>query len=542
MGYLVHICLGLLFLGIAEQAGTLVAPLPWGIFALGAVPYLVAALVRRWSMTGRFRAADLGFAFLHWSAPFLYLAALFVFGWMDSVEAWLGRRPSLIEWPGPGLFVAYAPFVGLCLLTIDARARVLAPSTRIAATRRFHARLFFSGLAPIALYVTVAWLIGLYRPLRVQVEEVRLWGAVFAVLLIVTFVRYLPTVLRYTWDTTPLPRGRERDVFDAVATKARFRCRELVVWKTGRQMANAAIVGLFPRSRLVLLSDALLLRLGPRELAAVFAHEIGHAKRLHVLAFGAWAIAFLFGADLIVERLPEGQDLAAGALVAAVIALWVAVFGWLSRRFELDADLYSVELLGEAGSLIVALEAVAGPHSTNAGSWRHFSTDRRVEFLRAFEREPEVGRRLRRTLRSWTRVGVVLMCVVLGLQLIGLFESWNVDQVRASLRLGRYDLAAEQIALVEDPDPALDQLVRRAVTLDGANDLEAIASAARGALEAGDGEGAADWLALGALRGSDELATVESALHADHEKQDTLRWLASRAPDWVEPMEAYLSR
>lgn len=544
MGYLVHILLALFFMGLADQTATEAAPLPWGLPLLALVPYAVGGLVRRWSIQGKFRRADLGLTFLHASAPFLFLAALFVFGWLGSLEAWTGRRPSLMDWPAPGLFLAFAPFVLLCLLTIDVRARLCAPSSQVSATRRLQARLFLSALAPIALYVSVAWLLGLNRPLRVHIEEVRVWGALFAGLLILSFVRCLPWVLRHTWDTTPLPRGPERELFEAVAAGARFRCRDLILWRTGRQMANAAIVGLFPGSRLVLLTDALLLRLGPRELAAVLAHEIGHAKRGHVLAFGAWAIAFTLGADVLFERLPEGQDLAAGALLAALIGVWVLVFGWLSRRFELDADLYSADLLGESAGMISALEEVGGLHSRNRGSWRHFSTARRVDFLRAVDARPELGRRLRTKLRLWTRVGIALMFASLALEAAGLFDSWGVDRVRANLRLGRYELAAEQLERIADPSEDLERLVRRAASIAGPDDLEAIASAARAALLAGAGEDAADWLALGALRGSAELTAVESALHAglDEDARDgVLRRLEHGAVDWVAPLTAYFA-
>ena len=63
-------------------------------------------------------------------------------------------------------------------------------------------------------------------------------------------------------------------------------------------MANAAIVGFLPGHRTVLFSDSLLAGLPPRELAAVFAHEIGHARRHHVLVFGAWTLVFFLAGDL----------------------------------------------------------------------------------------------------------------------------------------------------------------------------------------------------------------------------------------------------
>ena len=159
MGYLVHILLALFFLGLAEQIGTRAAPMPWGLALLALVPYLVGVLVRRLLIKGKFRSADFGLAFLHASAPFLFLAALLVFGWLESVRAWTGRRPSLMDWPAPGLFLAGAPFVALCLMTIDVRARLCVPRSQVPATRRLQSRLFLSGLTPIALYVVVAWLV-----------------------------------------------------------------------------------------------------------------------------------------------------------------------------------------------------------------------------------------------------------------------------------------------------------------------------------------------------------------------------------------------
>ena len=116
----------------------------------------------------------------------------------------------------------------------------------------------------------------------------------------------------------------------------------------------------------------------------MFAHEIGHARRHHVLVFVSWTAGFFLCADLALARwLPSGELWATSALVAAV-ALWYAGFGWLSRRFELDADLFSVELTGDVEGMVCALDSVGGPHGGARRTWRHFSIDARVQFLRSF--------------------------------------------------------------------------------------------------------------------------------------------------------------
>ena len=55
-----------------------------------------------------------------------------------------------------------------------------------------------------------------------------------------------------------------------------LRYREILLWHTENNMGNAAVVGLVPRLRYILLSDLLLETMDDRQIEAVFAHEIGH--------------------------------------------------------------------------------------------------------------------------------------------------------------------------------------------------------------------------------------------------------------------------
>ena len=312
----------------------------------------------------------------------------------------------------------------------------------------------------------------------------------------------MPLVLRHAWDTQPLARGALRDLFEAAARRAGFRCREILVWNTGHTMANAAVVGLGPRLRMVFLSDALLAQLAARELLAVFAHEIGHARRHHVLVFVSWTAGFFLCADLALARwLPSGELWATSALVAAV-ALWYAGFGWLSRRFELDADLFSVELTGDVEGMVCALDSVGGPHGGARRTWRHFSIDARVQFLRSFALDAGIGLALRRRLRALTWVGVLLALLGVGLQARGVIEAYPVENARALLALGDHAAAGEALrSVVEAPASLLRQaLLPRELDLGAADDSERLAAAARASLEGGELARCLDLLGLGALR------------------------------------------
>jgi Zn-dependent protease with chaperone function len=357
-------------------------------------------------------------------------------------------------------------------------------------------------------------------------------NAVFVGLLLVVLAGLLPRLLQWTWDTAPLGRGPVRELLEAVAWRARFRARDLLVWRTGNLMANAAIVGLYPQSRVVLFSDSLLSMLGPRELAAVFAHEIGHAMRHHVVVFLTWVVAFFLGGELLISAVLEGVDGGgewwAVGLGVAVFVSWFLVFGWLSRRFELEADLYSVDLLGDAPGLISALERVGGRLRDVAG-WRHFSTADRIAFIARAISDPAFVGRFRRRLRMFTLAGAVLAAVALLGHGVALAASWSRDRVVVELCLGRYGEASERVMRVEDVDEWMERLVATGARLEeelGARPTaEQLSRALESSLESGELERAATLaglLELREARGTSGLALVLGAL-ADGEVAQAAR-------------------
>src|SRR6185436_1238857 len=109
------------------------------------------------------------------------------------------------------------------------------------------------------------------------------------------------------------------------------------------------------------------------------------------------------------------DEMLAGAILLAVLGAWYLSFGWLSRRFELEADLFSLDLIGDAEGLIGALEQVGGAHARSLSSWRHFSTAQRVDFLRATALDRSIGAKLERTLKFGRVVGYTLCAIVLAL-------------------------------------------------------------------------------------------------------------------------------
>lgn len=503
MGPLLSILIALLAQGLAEEGLCIEGERPWLVLALCALPHLLGAAARRASLAGAFASAARRLALLGALPVLAHAVALGVGGWLATVESTTGLRPTLLDWPTPASLLGLVPFVVYSLIAADARARALdGRPAALAVARRLHARLLLGALAPVVLYVLLAGALGRVDLVRVRVEHVGLDAALYAGVMLALFLTVLPFVLRATWNTRPLAVGPLRELFDAAARRARFACREILVWDTGQRMANAAVVGIAGPLRLVFLSDALLASLSARELLAVFAHEMGHARRHHVLVFGAWTSALILGLDLLAARLlPPGEAWALASLTIS-LALWYLGFGWLSRRFELDADLFAAELTGDAQGMVDALNRVGGPHGGSTRTWRHFPIERRIAFLEADARDPAVGRALRVRLRLLSICGACACLIVLALWGRELMRARPAELVRASLALGDARAAIAALARVAEPPAQLARQVELAAELElgSRDDGERILTAARSAALDGRAQRALDLIVLGAWR------------------------------------------
>ena len=516
MTYLLHIVVALsLVMAEAEGLG-LDVQVPWAVAALALVPHALAWLVRKLGIAGHFSMGGWVLLALRHSALGCFALAALALGWSSSVAQWSGTRFDLRSWPGLEILLVLVPFLAYTLLAIDARVRLLdrRPEQR-SDLRRLELRSLFASLLPFVVMIAATAALGLHEPLRVQVEHVGLWSALFAAGLLAVLVWLLPWLLRHAWNTSPLPAGRARSTLEGLASKLGFRCRELVVWHTGFQQANAAVVGIGP-ARTVLFSDLLLAQLGERELEAVFAHEIGHVVRHHVLVFAAGSLALLLGADLLIDSLGFGDSVEGLVLLGLTLLLWYFVFGWLSRRVELEADWHALETTGDAEALISALERVGGTRGRGRDSWRHFGTARRTEFLRSAASDPSIGRRLARRLQRFGIAGGVAVALVLAVQARGLLKSYPRDQVVASLASGHYAQAADWASKVPALEPEVSALVSRALsTGECAPSTERLVELAREAQVRDARIEAHEYFTLAYLRGERSVDVELEALEAE---------------------------
>ncbi len=482
MGPLLSVIAAIVLHGLGQAGYSLerapLSVLPLG-FALGVgLPYWASARSRRAAERGDLARGRV-FLLLAESSGWLGFAALLLLcGWISVVRRLTGASLELDGWPEFALLLSFAPFLLFQCLAIDAAIRAHGGSSVVQRhLRSFQLRMFVASVFPIAIFIAASALLGRSAWLRTEVEHVGVASALFTGVMVVALAQLLPMLLRWSWDTEPFPHGPQRDLLATVEERTGFQPRDVRLWRTGDLMANAAIVGFGRRGRTVLFSDQLLSILNSRELCAVYAHEIGHALRRHVAVFLAWTSGFIFLGEAAARTAFADGDMAAMVLVLALSGLaWFASFGWLSRRFELDADLFSLEAVRDLPALTGALERVGGRNRERSG-WRHFSVARRIRFLARAAGDPGFVARFRRRLAWFAAAAATLALVGAGVQLWGLVSDLPEDRAVASLARGDYGRAAE---IAEQrgsrTSDELRQLVAAAGTIEGSS-VEATSAA-----------------------------------------------------------------
>jgi STE24 endopeptidase len=243
-----------------------------------------------------------------------------------------------------------------------------------------------------------------------------------------------PLMVRVIWDTVPMPDGPLRQRLLALCEQERVGIADLLLWRTIGGMINGAVIGVIPQLRYVLLTDGLVDQMPERHVEAVMAHELAHVRRRHlpwlaVAAIGTLGgvIALLDAALVLLERWGApvaamswqsggagGQWDGIGAAVGLVLGLgiWFVVFGYISRRYERQADAFAVQHFArrqaegddepqaaetEGRVTEEAVEAMAGALESLAGlnhirpeqaNWRHGSIQWRCDYLRTLVGRP----------------------------------------------------------------------------------------------------------------------------------------------------------
>lgn len=250
------------------------------------------------------------------------------------------------------------------------------------------------------------------------------WSEMLFFLIALAFLALLfPPLISRLWGCVPLAPGPQREMVERFCRSQNFSAR-ILSWPLleGRAL-TAAVMGIAPSFRCILLTPALLEALDQEELEAVLAHEIGHVRKKHLLLYLLLLAAFSLLIQILagpllslllgsgsVWRLLLQSGLSAGRLLeyltgAATLVLLLLyfrfLFGWFIRNFERQADLCAVQTQGGGWPLFRAFDkiAVLSGIQREQKNWHHFGIGERMDFILSCGQEPSLIRRHERKLR-----------------------------------------------------------------------------------------------------------------------------------------------
>jgi len=163
--------------------------------------------------------------------------------------------------------------------------------------------------------------------------------------------------------------------------------------------ANAAFTGM-GKSKRIILGDTLIETFSEDEIEAVFAHEMGHYTKKHILKMMVVSTILTFAGLFITAKLYESSLSYFGFTNISEIAalpllfLYLSIYGLItspisniqSRKYEWEADTFALETTKDRNSFISAMEKLADQNLADK------TPNKIVEFL--FHSHPSIEKRI----------------------------------------------------------------------------------------------------------------------------------------------------
>lgn len=194
-------------------------------------------------------------------------------------------------------------------------------------------------------------------------DSVSMLHAIASTLVVVGVLAIAPALVRFAWDLVPMPDGQTRGAITSVMAKRRIRVIGPLVWRTGGDSVNAAVLGAIFPFRYMVFTDALLANLPFRQLQAVTAHEIAHVRLHHMPWMMVCVLASVYALGWVAALcswglgIPADSEAATMAISLAMLPPIAWLFGVVSRRMEWQADAYAARVLSELEPVEIDLAA-----------------------------------------------------------------------------------------------------------------------------------------------------------------------------------------
>lgn len=169
--------------------------------------------------------------------------------------------------------------------------------------------------------------------------------------------------------------------------------------------ANAAFTGM-GKSRRIILGDTLMNNFSESEIETVFAHEVGHYTKRHILKMTAVSTLMTFAGLFITAKLYEaslgyfGFTSISEISALPLLFFYLSIYGLIttpisniqSRKYEWEADTFALQTTKDKGAFISAMEKLADQNLADKTPNRiieylfhsHPSLEKRIQFAKDF--------------------------------------------------------------------------------------------------------------------------------------------------------------
>jgi STE24 endopeptidase len=255
----------------------------------------------------------------------------------------------------------------------------------------------------IAVPLTVGAVEVIYFLLRVRSEVWWIYASVVFVAFVVVIANLAPVLLLPVFfKFKPVDDPDLQNRVDRLARRTGKHVCGIFEWSLGEKTrkANAAVVG-WGNTRRIIVSDTLLENFSGEEIEVIIAHELCHHVKNHLWYGMALQSVLTFAAFYAAHRVMPPLSRSFGlngiadvanfpllALVMTTLSLLVLpVVNYYSRRLETEADLYALDVTGDALAFVSSMEKLAELNMTNK------TPNKIIEFI--FHSHPSVETRIK---------------------------------------------------------------------------------------------------------------------------------------------------
>ncbi len=249
----------------------------------------------------------------------------------------------------------------------------------------------------------------------------------FGLLLLGLVTIFIPYFIQRLWQCQPLPDSPLRSSLDAICQQLQFKHGGFKVWTIMQQALTAGIIGIVPHFRYIMFTQRILAEFPKEEIEAIVIHEIGHSRYKHLVFYPLLMIGIILSTHLILPLYNQilfrhfFLSLTVYSILEFILyaltlgILFRLIFGFFSRLFERQADLYIFETDVSPIYMVQALDhiGVATGYTHSRPSWHHYSLQQRMHFLESAIRLPHLVQKHHDKVKRWMLI-YFLFFIILG--------------------------------------------------------------------------------------------------------------------------------